>query len=307
MKVIIAVVLILLLFSYPVAAGPVDLGVGIVRDGFIAFIKSLGDESYNAAGMNGSQSSVESYVTLATFTFDPFAFPKVQELNYLSGMLAFIFIMLYLGAGAAWAVLCRASPETAMTLSEITDIDRDIAGKAYIQNIALGIFALLLGHLIIRLILILNFVLSGLVAKFTLISNVDMSSNYLLYLFSGLVFLGNVIFFAWRLIVICGIASFSLIIGALLVYNTTRSLAIGVIKYFIGVVFLQLIIIAIIAAGTIALSVISGFDLAIIPFASVLPEFVMVVILLMSMYVSFKICFNPVVKPVTKIGVKAVA
>jgi hypothetical protein len=277
----------------------------MVKDGFMGFVKALGDESFQSVGINGSQASMDSFVQLSTYTFDPFSFPKVKELNLISGVIAFLFIMLYLGAGAAWAVLCRISPGLASTISEITDIDRDIAGKQYIQNISVSIFALLLGHIIIRLILTLNLVLTSLVAKYTLVSAVDISSNYILYLFSGLVFLVNVMFYCWRLIVICGVASFSLIIGAMLVYGATRNMALFVVKYFIMVTFLQLIVMAVITAGMIAFDTINGFNLQMIPFAASLPGMVLFVVLLMSCFVSLAICLGPALQPVLKIVVKA--
>jgi hypothetical protein len=292
-----------------VAAGanPFELGADMVKDGFVSFIKALGAEAFSAAGVNGSQSSMDSYVQLSTYTFDPFSFPKVKELNFLSGVIAFLIILLYLGAGAGWAILCRVSPDLAMSISEITDIDRDIAGKQYIQNIALGIFALLLGQVIIRLILTLNFVLSSLVTKYAVFSTLDVSSNYILYLFSGLVFLANVVFYVWRLIVICVVAAFSFVLGAMLVWGATRNIAISITKYFIAVTFLQLIIVAVITAGMITLDVIKSFDFSMIPFAANLEGYVLFVVLLISILVSLLICLGPIFRPAMKIVVRAVA
>lgn len=306
-RIILSLFCVIVLLSFPVtAANGFDIGADMVKDGFIAFIKALGDESFSASGMNGSQSSMDSFVTLSTFTFDPFAFPKVKELNFLSGVIAFLCVLLYLGAGAGWAVLCRVFPNLAMTISEITDIDRDIAGKQYLQNIALCIFALLLGHTIIRLILLGNSVLSALVLKYTVISTIDITSNFLLYLFSGLVYMANVVFYCWRLIVIVGMASFSYGLGAMLVWGTSRKIAISITKYFIALTFLQLIIVAIIAAGMITLDVIKGFNVIVYPFAASLPSFVIFVLLLMSVIVSLLICLGPLFQPVLKVIVKAV-
>lgn len=304
-------ILAILLIVYPASAidiNPFDLGADMVKNGFISFIRSLGEESFSAVGINGNESSMDAYVALSTFTFDPFSFQKVKELNFLSGVIAFMFIMLYLVSGAAWAVLCRTSPNMAMSISEITDIDRDIGGKQYIHNIALSIGALLFGYVIIRFILIFNYVLSSLVAKYTVISTVDISSNFLLYFFSGLVFLVNSIFYTWRLILICTVASFSLVLGAMIIWGYTRGIAISILKYFIEVVFLQLIVIAIITAGMIAIDVAKDFDtlLRILPYTIQLSPLILFVTLLMSVIISLVICLGPLFRPVTKVIVRAV-
>ncbi len=308
MRILLSILCILMLLSSPAAAddNPFDIGAEMVRDGFILLIRALSDESYNAVGINGTQSSMDAYVSMATFTFDPFSFKKVKELNFLSAVIAFLIIMLYIGAGAAWAIICKVWPNLAMSISEITDIDRDIAGQQYVRNIALSIFALLLGHVIIRLILILNYVLSSLVAKYTVVSSIDISSNYVLYFFSGLVFLVNAIFYVWRLIIICVFASFSLVLGAVLVWSMTGKIAISLTKYFIAVTFLQLIIVAIIAGGMIAVDVIKGFNLVVIPFAASLPSFILLVLLLMSVIVSIMICLGPVFRPAINVVLRKV-
>ena len=284
----------MLLITHPASAepGPFDLGANMVRDGFIGFIRAMGDESYSAAGVDGSQSSIDSYVALSTFTFDPFIFPKVIELNYISAIIAFLFILLYLGAGAAWAIICRVHPNMAMNIAEITDIDRDIAGRQYIKNIMTCIVVLLFAHVAIRLILIFNYILSGLVSKYASTSSIDISSNFLLFFISGIVFLFNVLFFSWRLVVICSVASFSLIVGAMLIWGYTQNIAISIIKYFIAVVFLQLIIVAVIAWGMIAIDVVRYFQI-VLPgnlLATNLPLFISLAVLIMSLWVSFKIC-----------------
>src|SRR3990170_1765748 len=185
-------ILAVLLTVYPVSAidiNPFDIGADMVRNGFEKFIIGLGDEAFKAAGFNGTEASMNSYVTLATLTFDPFSFSKVKQLNFISAVMAFLFIMLYIGAGLAWAVLCRVSPNFAMAISEITDIDRDIAGKQYIWNIAITVVVLLFAYAAIRLVLVFNYVLSSLISKYTVISTIPASSNFLLYLLAGLVVL----------------------------------------------------------------------------------------------------------------------
>ena len=116
----------------------------MVRDGFVGFVRMLGDEAFASVGVNSSQDAMSAYVQLSTYTFDPFSFKKIQELNFISSVIAFLFIILYLGAGLAWAVLCKISPNAAMNISEITDIDRDISGKTYVKNIAVCIAVVLL-------------------------------------------------------------------------------------------------------------------------------------------------------------------
>lgn len=281
---------------------PFDLGADMVKDGLKNFVIGLGDEAYSAAGVNGTEASMNTYVTLATLTFDPFTFPKVKELNHASAVVAFLFILLYIGAGAAWAVLCRVSPNLAMAISEITDIDRDIAGKAYVRNIATTIVVLLFAYAAIRLVLVFNFVLSSLISKYIMISTVPASSNFLLYLLSGLVFLANILFYTWRMIVICAVAAFALVIGAMLIWEYTRNFAISIIKYFIAVTFLQVIVVAIIGAGMIALDIVNYLSLpAFIPMAGSLPVLVLVVVMVMSFFASAAICFGPFVASLIKI------
>jgi hypothetical protein len=280
---------------------PFDLGSDMVKDGLKNFIIGLGDEAYRGAGVNGTEASMNSYVTLSTLTFDPFTFPKVKELNYVSAVVAFLFILLYIGAGAAWAVLCRVSPNLAMTISEITDIDRDIAGKAYVRNIATTIVMLLFAYAAIRLVLVFNFVLSSLISKYIVISTVPASSNFLLYLLSGLVFLANILFYTWRIIVISAVASFALIIGAMLIWGYTRNFAISIIKYFIAVTFLQVIVVAIIGAGMIALDIIEFLALPISPLGIQLPALILIVVLIMSFFASAAICFGPFISSLVRV------
>ncbi len=274
----------------------------MVKNGLKNFVIGLGDEAFKAAGINGTEASMNSYVTMATLTFDPFTFPKVKELNYASGVVAFLFVLLYIGAGAAWAVLCRVSPNFAMAISEITDIDRDIAGKEYIWNIALTVVVLLFAYAAIRLVLVFNYVLSSLISKYIVISTVPASSNFLLYLLSGLVFLANILFYTWRIIVICAVASFALVIGAMLISGYTRNFAISIIKYFIAVTFLQIIVVAIIGAGMIALDIVSYLSLpALIPFIGSLPSLILIVVLIMSFLASAAICFGPFISTLVRV------
>ncbi len=264
-KYLLVFVLVVALSVKPISAeildNPFDIGADMVKNGLKNFVIGIGDEAFKAAGVNGTEASMNSYVTMATLTFDPFTFPKVKELNYASGVVAFLFVLLYIGAGAAWAVLCRISPNFAMAISEITDIDRDIAGKEYIRNIALTVVVLLFAYAAIRLVLVFNYILSSLISKYIVISTVPASSNFLLYLLSGLVFLANILFYTWRIIVICAIASFALVIGAMLIWGYTRNFAISIIKYFVAVTFLQVIVVAIIGAGMIALDIVNYLSL----------------------------------------------
>lgn len=298
-------ILAILLIVYPASAidiNPFDLGADMVKDGLKNFIIGLGDEAFKASGVNGTEASMNSYVTMATLTFDPFALPKVKELNFASAVVAFLFVLLYIGAGAGWAVLCRVSPNLAMNISEITDVDRDLAGKAYVRNIAVTVVVLLFGYAAIRLVLVLNFVLSSLVSKYVAISTVPASSNYLLYLLSGFVFLANIIFYAWRIIVICAVAAFALVIIAMLIWEYTRNFAISVIKYFISVTFLQLVVVAIIGAGMIALDIVNYLNIpTFIPFISSLPGLILLVVLIMSFVASAAICFGPFVTSLIRI------
>ncbi len=295
----------ILLIVYPASAvdiNPFDIGADMIKDGFEKFIIGLGDEAFKAAGVNGTEASMNSYVTMATLTFDPFTFPKVKELNYVSGVIAFLFILLYIGAGAAWAVLCRVSPNISMAISEITDIDRDIAGKAYIRNIALSVVVLLFAYAAIRLVLVFNYVLSSLISKYVVISTVPASSNFLLYLLAGLVFLANILFYTWRIIVISAVASFALVIGAMLIWGYTRNFAISIIKYFIAVTFLQVIVVAIIGAGMIALDIVNYLSLpTLLPFIGNLPSLVLIVVLIMSFLASAAICFGPFISTLVRV------
>lgn len=308
MRIIFSLLCTVILLSYPVAAGanPFELGADMVKDGLMAFLKAMGDSSYSAVGVNGSQSSMDAYISLSTFTFDPFSFKKVKDLNWICGVLAFLIMMLYLGAGAAWAILCRTWPDLAMSISEITDLDRDIAGKVYIRNIALGVFGLLLGEVVIRLILEANYVLSSLILKYTVISTTDVSSNPILYLLSGFAFLANIFFYAWRLIVIIGAASFRYVVGALLIWGATQRLAFSLIKYFFMVVFLQLIVIILITVGMISLDVVNSFNLSVLPFMVGIPGFIAILVMIATFVVSFMICTGIGMSTIKKTVVKVV-
>lgn len=302
-------IIVLLMLLFPSAAAATDgfdLGANMVKDGFMAFLGALGDTAFSSVGVNGSQQSLDAYVRLATFTFDPFSFPKIKELNFISAVIAFLLIVLYLGAGMGWAVICRVSPSAAMTISEITDVDRDIAGKTYFINIATCVFFLVFGYAVIRLILMINYVLTGLVAQFTVIEIVSPSGNVLLYLFSGVVFLVNVLFYVWRLIVICAVASFALILAAMLIWGYTRGIAIEILKYFIAVTFLQLIIVMIIAAAMIAIDVMLSFPTEVLISAENIPALILATILLMTIAVAGYICLKPFIVPVVKIIIKKV-
>jgi hypothetical protein len=193
-----------------------------------------------------------------------------------------------------------------MSISEITDLDRDIAGRAYLKNIALGVLGLLLGEVVIRLILESNYVLSALILKYTVISTVDVSSNAILYLISGFAFLANVFFYAWRLVIIIGAASFRYVIGALLIWGFTQNLAFSLIKYFFMVVFLQLIVIILIAVGMISIDIVKSFDLSVLPFLAGIPVFISILVMIATFIVSFMICTGIGMSTIKKTVVKVV-
>jgi hypothetical protein len=88
----------------------------------------------------------------------------------------------------------------------------------------------------------------------------------------------------------------------MLIWEYTRNIAISIIKYFIAVTFLQVIVVAIIGAGMIALDIVNYLSLpAFIPMASSLPALVLIVVLVMSFFASAAICFGPFVASLIKI------
>ena len=247
------IILILLLMTVPLShAGLSDAGEGIIANGMEKFFVKIGDSCFKMSmQMQGEELGDNNVSTaifrMSTMTFDPFKSEVVQNAQKTSALIFLIVGVLIILVAGIQAIVAHYRPQSMQSLNYITGQSNVSPIPGLVMKI-LSIYGMLLFiDFIVLMVLMANLVLCSLIM-------VDVSNhitlapdNVLFYCVFGILYFVMNMFYVYRAMIICIVAAYALIFGALYLIEATKWIAVTVFSYFIVITFMQSIIAAICA------------------------------------------------------------
>lgn len=269
--------MVLLLIICPIATA--DIGItdtlsGIIAGGFDRWLVNLADSFYEhgyrpegASEYNGTTTEVFIYA-VTTYTPDPTSHESVRDFIATTLLILGIFCFVYISVGAIYVLISMLSPERADILDGMlgrSTAFRATRMKEYFTNLAVMIGVLSCTATVMKVLFAVSYFITSffIVSCFQVKSLSPSSDNVILYLMMALFYrvLQGAMEARALLLIIFVMCCF--IIGALLISNWTRDTGLSIGWYFVGVLFLQPIIVILTTAGFIGVEVICA-DLGIV-------------------------------------------
>lgn len=221
-----------------------------VSKGIDMFAIGLGDDMLNMSTAGGHLNATyegKLLVDIATFTYNPFTDATVISALGESALIYTLFLILFVFIGGTYVQISRLRPA------------RELLGSKLKQGLTLSeyfvvIFSLIiLGPLVpfvMGCVLLFGYACSQLIMVNVLPSILFTPDNIPLYLFMCFLYVFMSGTFIWRTLVIGISVGYCLIIIVLLAIPYTRKLGVQIFMYFVLMVMMQPVILAITAAGT---------------------------------------------------------
>ncbi len=246
--------LLLLVFPYPALGSPVDDAAAYaVKKGTEMTIRGIGDsmiELGTGSSTVNRSNITEAIFSTATYTVDPYQYQWVKDWWTILIIVYTIFSVMALLTGAIFVMVSRYFPSTFERMVWI------IGGGAGIFNFqkwtgTIGL-AIVLPYIAVfgtYTLLVFNFALTGLMTNHVMYTIPPTSDNIIAYLIMALAFLIISLLLAARNIIIVIFAAGSIGIAALFLIPQCRDFVGRIFRYFIGLIFMQPIIIFTMAVG----------------------------------------------------------
>lgn len=264
MKQIIAILIILLMASQASAgsnwnplevgkemiAGGIDKAIINMADGLMDFVcgpeEETGNETIDGAGHDSVTTKI---IAFASWSVKPFQYPTIVQMMGVSLACAIGFLMIYIFVGAAHVSLSSATPGTYRTSKYIMGAGNGNDGLSnYGQNVIMGVLSMSFIILLIFVAMLfaetLKEMIMGSIANSI---SPSMESVSVLYLAMAIMWVCVGIFFGISNLVICLTAGFSFVLGALYASDRTRHISVWWMDYFISMVIMQVLVVAIAA------------------------------------------------------------
>ena len=259
--------ILIVLVTVPMGAassgwGAVDAGADMIATGIDLAITRIADSLMSASTVSGTNTTgnntvssnsrptvTEMIIGFASWSVSPFEYATVIKLMGISLCCAVVFLVIYALCGAAYVSLSRMSSGEMGVLQHVLNTRSDNGAlRNYAQNIVLGCIALSFMVLAIFMTLLLSKVLKMMIMSGIANSiSPSLSSVPVLYLAMAIMWMCVSVFFAISNIVICLTAGLSFLLGALYASDKTRHIATGWLDYFIGMVVMQIFVVAVVA------------------------------------------------------------
>ena len=235
------IMMCLILFSMPVVCA--DAGANMIEGGIKQTIISLANEIYSLSITDSADSS--TMIMMAAYTMDPYKIPAVNDTNLIiTDLIYCVFIVLIFGH-AAVIVLTQYQPEKLDGLDFVTVDYNGYRYSEYVKKMVTGICIIAVAHFGVQFILEIEQWIT-----IEMLQNIPGSiepspDNTILYAMMSLIWLALLVFFMIRGYVIILFAAFALAIGVMYIWGPTESIAIMLWKYFLGLTFMQPIIVGV--------------------------------------------------------------
>lgn len=256
-----------------------DIGItdtlsGVVSGGLDHFLvkcaDSLYEQSFRPDGTstyNGTSTEVYIYA-ITTYTPDPTKSKTVRNFIAMTILVIAIFCFVYITIGSIYVLISMLSPERADIIDGMlgrSTAFRSTRMKEYFTNLAVMIGVLSCTATVMKVLFTVSYFITSffIVSCFQIKSLAPSTDNAILYVMMAIFYrtLNGAMEARALLLTIFVMCCF--IIGALLISNWTRSLGLSIGWYFIGVLFLQPIIVILTTTGFIGVEVICS-DLGIV-------------------------------------------
>lgn len=283
------------------------MGSDMIEGGIKQTIISLANEIYSLSVTDSADSS--TMIMMAAYTMDPYKIPVVNDTNsIITNMFYCIFICVIFGH-AGVILLTQYRPEKLEGTGIVTVDFNGYQYSEYVIKMLKGILILALAHFSIQLMLEIEQWVT-----IEMLQNIPGSiepspDNTILYSMMSLIWLSLLVFFMIRGYVIILFASFALGIGGMYLFGPTEALAVTLWKYFLGLLFMQPIIVGVSCVVVRAIKEGTGFN-DVTQFAWLLDNTAEVVyylgLLVILFIISFLIVFGPVLQLLLRVAIRKV-
>lgn len=243
--------------------GIADALSDIIKKGIDKFLVGCADNMYeqgyrptNETELNGT--GVEIFVySLTTRTADPWNKTGITNFIKKSLLLFIAYCFIYSMVGFVYVLLSMLAPAGADLVDSLLDRSsafRNIRIKEYFGNLLVSITVLAFTHTVMLTAFALNlFMVSFMIMScFETASISPSANNAILYLAISVFYAILTWFMLVREVLLYIFVASEFIIGGMLISSKTRSIGASIVYYFIGVLFLQAIIVGLTTIGFIA-------------------------------------------------------
>lgn len=192
------------------------------------------------------ESVTDAIIGFASWQVKPFTYPTVLAMMGITLAFAIGFITAYIFLGAVNTMISNNSSDKYSAIKGIIGSgSSDNSFENYGQNVLTGLLAMVFSVAFIYITLEFSQAIKLMMMESIAESiSPSMASVTILYLSMAIMWLCLSIFFGISNIVICLTAAGSFAIGALYTSDRTRHITMWVVKYFIGLVLMQVLVIA---------------------------------------------------------------
>jgi len=235
-----------------------DLGENMIEGGIKQTIISLANEIYSLSITDSADSS--TMIMMAAYTMDPYKIPAVNDTNSIITDLFYCAFIIMIFGHAAIIVITQHRPEKLEGLDFVTIDFNGYHYSEYVTKMIKGICILALAHFGIQMVLEIEQWIT-----IEMLQNIPGSiepspENTVLYAIMSLIWLSLLVFFIIRGYVILLFAAFALAVGAMYIWGTTEATAVMLWKYFLGLTFMQPIIVGVSCVVVRAVKESTGFS-----------------------------------------------
>jgi hypothetical protein len=226
-----------------------DQGAQMVTDGIRNFAIGTGDDMYNVTGelTNTTVPGTNNLImNVATDQYNPFNDPSVIDGALVSLGIYALLVLAFILIGGTYVLLSNATPTRRM-IGQAPENSMSVA-QFGIYCAALFVIPVFVG-LAMWVPLIINYILSTLFMSSVIDSLAPSPENIVMYLGMALIYMLMAFAFIWRTIVIGLSVKFAFIIFFLIVVPMTRRFGIMLFMYYLMMVFMQMIIVALTVSG----------------------------------------------------------
>ena len=231
------------------ALDPIDALAEGVQRGLDSFAIGLGDDMLNMSSsmstVNASQSG-QLLLDVSTFTYNPFKDPTVITGLQNSALLYVLFLLAFIFVGGAWVQISRLRP-TRELLGMKLNTGTSLAG--FMKTVFILIVVAPVIPFMMWLVLMFNYIICNMIMTEMLPSIMLTPDNVTLYVAMCFDYALMFMSFVWRSLIIGLNVRYCLIILILIALPPTRRLGTGILLYYILMVFMQPVILAITCGG----------------------------------------------------------
>ncbi len=242
--------------------------------------------SLNSNSAPNHTDAPSAIVGMISYTPDPFSFDFVKEWWGISLIIFVVIALAYIMAGGGFALLSQAYPSMARRLAwlESGTYQNNFRLKPWLHSIVLALLFPIVTYFGLSMILQLSYVLTALVTSATLQAIPPTVDNIVVYIFMAVIYLLLSIIIGIRDIIIILFCAGGLILAALYLIPSLQRLVKSIFVYFLGLVFMQPIMVFVAAVG---IMFIKEIPAVLLPLTASLYSALMLILLLTGLFFVF--------------------